>query len=94
VARSPRSGRAVEEIPGRSASGLPERRDAVDPADEQHALLVEARVPQGVGRGLARVQVDWLTEAVAVMKQAWSGRPFSHDGRFYRAKDYVLSPPR
>ncbi len=26
------------------------------------------------------------------MKQAWAGRPFSHDGRFYRARDYTISP--
>jgi len=37
-------------------------------------------------------RVDRLTEAIAVMKQAWAGRPFSHDGRFYRARDYTISP--
>src|SRR5438552_12307916 len=44
------------------ASGLPERGDAVDPADEQHALLVDARIAQAVGRRLARVLRPDLVE--------------------------------
>jgi len=38
-------------------------------------------------------RVDRLAEAITVMKQAWAGRPFSHEGRFYHAKDYTISPP-
>ena len=38
-------------------------------------------------------RVDRLAEAITVMKQAWARRPFSHEGRFYHAKDYIISPP-
>src|SRR4029077_20409269 len=43
-------------------SRLAERRDAVDVADEQHALLVDRRVAQAVGRRVAGVLGPDLVE--------------------------------
>src|SRR6185437_4636450 len=45
-----------------AASRLAEGRDAVDGADEQHALLVDRRIAQAVGRRIAGVLGPDLVE--------------------------------
>src|SRR6478736_1435928 len=45
-----------------AASRLAEGRDAIDVADEQHALLVDRRIAQPVGRRVAGVLAPDLVE--------------------------------
>src|SRR5204863_2552570 len=65
-------------------SGFAEGGDAVDPADEQHALFVDRRIAQAVGRGLAGVLRPDLVE---LLRHALSTRlRFALLG-FHRALD-------
>src|SRR5262249_58394790 len=65
-------------------SGLPERGYAVDPAHEQHALLVDARIAQAVGRGLPRVLRPDLVE---LLRDALAARRILALLGFHRALD-------
>ena len=69
-------------------------------------LLSDGRLEFGIGAGWmqtdydalgipydsAGTRVDRLEEALAVVKGAWSGEKFSHDGKHYTIKDYVGLP--
>jgi len=69
-------------------------------------LLSDGRALCGIGAGWYQGEYDkvglaWdspakrvarLEEAVPLIKQAWSGRTFSHSGEFYQVKDYAGIP--
>ena len=69
-------------------------------------LLSDGRLEFGIGAGWmqtdyealgipydsAGTRVDRLEEALAIVKGAWSGEKFSHEGEHYTIKDYVGLP--
>ena len=66
-------------------------------------LLSGGRLEFGVGRGFVAHDYDVLdvpleearerfVEALEVILKAWTGEPFSHDGRFYQFQDLLLWP--
>ncbi|WP_073263589.1 TIGR03619 family F420-dependent LLM class oxidoreductase [Cryptosporangium aurantiacum] len=66
--------------------------------------LSGGRVELGLGAGYHKAEfralgVDWdernalFDEALAVLRKAWTGRPVTHEGLHFTARDTVVTPP-
>lgn len=52
--------------------------------DEYKAVGIEWDSP--------KERIDRLEEAIPLIKAAWKGEPFSHEGKYYKVKDYAALP--
>lgn len=91
-----RVGTAVQVLPLGNPLRIAEEVATVD-------HLSEGRFDFGIGRSGSARSYDALgvpygesqarfLEALSIIRQAWQGQPFSHEGRFYRVANVAVSP--